>query len=368
MTADTIGGVWTYALELSAALAAFDVEVALATMGRPLNASQRAEAEALRNLQIFESSYKLEWMEDPWADVDAAGDWLRSLESRLEPDIVHLNGYAHGALPWKAPVLVVGHSCVASWWKAVKGGPLPESWITYRNAVRLGLAAADCVVAPSHAMLAALIEHYGLVPNGRVIPNARDPRAFAPVVKEPFILTAGRLWDAAKNISGLESVAMRLPWPVLVAGEEHHPNGRSSANIRTVVPLGYLSSGEMALRLGAASIYALPARYEPFGLSVLEAALSGCALILGDIDSLRENWDGAAVFVDPEDSEALVGAATKLIHQRRRREDLGAAALHRGRSFAPECMGKAYFSLYQQMANDTRPAHQHSSEVQPCDS
>ncbi len=33
----------------------------------------------------------------------------------------------------------------------------------------------------------------------------------------------------------------------------------------------------------------LPARYEPFGLSVLEAALSGCALVLGDIPSLRES-------------------------------------------------------------------------------
>ena len=35
----------------------------------------------------------------------------------------------------------------------------------------------------------------------------------------------------------------------------------------------------------------LPARYEPFGLSILEAALSGCALVLGDLPSLRELWD-----------------------------------------------------------------------------
>ena len=34
------------------------------------------------------------------------------LERRLRPDVVHLNGYTHGALPWRAPVLVVGHSCV----------------------------------------------------------------------------------------------------------------------------------------------------------------------------------------------------------------------------------------------------------------
>ena len=34
MTADTIGGVWSYALELAQGLARHGVEVALATMGR----------------------------------------------------------------------------------------------------------------------------------------------------------------------------------------------------------------------------------------------------------------------------------------------------------------------------------------------
>ena len=66
---------------------------------------------------------------------------------------------------------------------------------------------------------------------------------------------------------------------------------------------GRLTPPQMARVVSRApSIYALPARYEPFGLSVLEAALSGCALVLGDIPSLREIWDGAALFVDPDDA------------------------------------------------------------------
>jgi hypothetical protein len=35
MTADTVGGVWTYALELAAGLGEHGVEVAIATMGAP---------------------------------------------------------------------------------------------------------------------------------------------------------------------------------------------------------------------------------------------------------------------------------------------------------------------------------------------
>ena len=40
MTADPIGGVWTYVLELCRELGKTDVNVALATMGRRLSAGQ----------------------------------------------------------------------------------------------------------------------------------------------------------------------------------------------------------------------------------------------------------------------------------------------------------------------------------------
>ena len=53
MTADTVGGVWTYALELARALEPHGVEIALATMGRPLSASQWQEARAVGSLQVF---------------------------------------------------------------------------------------------------------------------------------------------------------------------------------------------------------------------------------------------------------------------------------------------------------------------------
>ncbi|MFN7117439.1 MAG: hypothetical protein ACK4TA_11615 [Saprospiraceae bacterium] len=39
MTADTLGGVWTYALELAQGLQSFDIQVHLATMGRHLSPS-----------------------------------------------------------------------------------------------------------------------------------------------------------------------------------------------------------------------------------------------------------------------------------------------------------------------------------------
>src|SRR4051812_23090076 len=131
MTADTVGGVWTYALELAHALEEHGIEIALATMGAPLNRGQRKQIKTLPHVEIFESSFKLEWMNDPWRDVARAGNWLLEIESRVQPDLIHLNNFAHGDLPWSAPKIMVGHSCVLSWWKAVHGCQVPAFWTRY---------------------------------------------------------------------------------------------------------------------------------------------------------------------------------------------------------------------------------------------
>ena len=344
MTADTLGGVWTYALELSQALGQQGIQVALATMGAPLNREQCEAVGEVPSLEVFESSFKLEWMQEPWKEIDLASAWLLELEEGLQPDVVHLNGYVHAALPWHAPTVVVGHSCVLSWWLAVRGEPAPGMWDTYRRRVSRGLRAADATVAPSKAMVAMLNQHYGPL-DVRVIPNGRDAKLFEPIAKEPMILALGRVWDEGKNIAALEHVAPDLTWPVYVAGEQQHPDGglREQEN---VCYLGVLPVPTLAEWLGRAAIYALPARYEPFGLSVLEAGMSGCALVLGDIPSLRENWEDAAVFVPPNDPEALECAIEDLIADNDRREALSVCARARALQFTPERMAASYVTVY----------------------
>jgi hypothetical protein len=107
MTADTVGGVWSHALELAAALGERGVHVSLATMGALPTPVQRAQAALLPGLELHESGWRLEWMEDPWDDVRRAGQWLLELERTLHPDVVHLNQFAFGDLPFAAPKLVV---------------------------------------------------------------------------------------------------------------------------------------------------------------------------------------------------------------------------------------------------------------------
>ncbi|MGX2041443.1 glycosyltransferase family 4 protein [Methylocaldum sp. MU1018] len=351
MTADTMGGVWRYALELARGLEPFGADILLATMGAPLSADQRREVAALANVRVAESRYKLVWMDDPWTDLDAAGKWLLKLADEFKPSLIHLNDYPHGNLPWPAPVLMVGHSCVFSWWQAVYGEPAPERLDRYRQVVGAGLRAADRLVAPTAAMLAELRRLYGPLPASRVISNGRA--ALPESNKKPLVLAAGRLWDPAKNIAALARIAARLSWPVYIAGEARHPDGGTSefADIRC---LGRLAPEQLANWFAHAAIYALPARYEPFGLSALEAASAGCALVLGDIPSLREVWQDAALFVAPNDAERLRSTLQKLIDEPDLRRDYAARARARAARFTPERMAAAYWNAYHELVADSR--------------
>ncbi|MCA1664635.1 MAG: glycosyltransferase family 4 protein [Myxococcales bacterium] len=346
MSADTVGGVWSYAIELARALARHGTEVVLAAFGGRASPEQARQAAAVDNLVLFDAPWKCEWMDDPWDDLAHVGDWLLELAARSAPDVVHLNHYAHGGLPWPAPLLMVGHSDVLSWFRAVRGHEAPPSWDRYRDVVGRGLRAAAHVVAPTEAMLRSLAGDFGPFARATVIPNGCDALGFrASDDKPPFIFAAGRMWDDGKNLAALDAAAPRLRWPVVVAGSTAHPDG-GKKELRHVRALGACERGEMAELYARAAIYALPARYEPFGLSILEAALAGCALVLGDIPSLRESWSAAAQFVPPDDPDALVAAVDRLIDDAALRRDYARAAHARARSLSSARMAAAYAAAY----------------------
>jgi glycogen synthase len=355
MTADAVGGVWTYALELSAALARHDVQVVLATMGPAPSAAQRDNARQLANVKLECSSYKLEWMEQPWDDVDRAGDWLQGLAERERVDVVHLNGYAHAALEWHRPVVCVAHSCVISWWQAVHGCAPPAQWDVYRARVATGLNRADCIVAPTQAFLEQIAAIYSPTVPTCVIHNGRSDgfcTRTEPRKRLPAIFACGRLWDEAKSIRVLDTAAQGLPWHTYVAGSVVAPDGRymRTTGLRC---LGPLAQPDILAWLKQTAIFVHPSRYEPFGLAVLEAGLAGCALVLSDLPTLRELWHGAALFVDAGDSAVLKRTLQSLIADPERVRYLSEAGRQRARQYRPEAMGAAYVELYRKLLDQS---------------
>jgi glycogen(starch) synthase len=353
MTVDAVGGVWTYAVELCRALAAHDVEVVLACMGPAPDASQLDSVHRMRNVRIESCGYALEWMADPWADIELASEWLLQLADSERIDVVHLNGYVLGSLPWSRPVIVVAHSCVYSWWQAVHGCEPPPDWQTYRERVAAGLRSADCVVAPTRAFLESVRALYAFTGRSAVIHNARTTaRGVCPpdAQRLPIVLAAGRIWDRAKGIDVLDAASRELSWHVYVAGSAvgtEQPRLQLSA----VRHLGNLRTDDLEAWLQRAAIFAHAARYEPFGLAPLEAALGGCALLLADLPTLRELWDGAAEFVPAGDATSLHRELEQLIGNPERLHRLAQAAWKRAQRYRPHVMCKQYLALYRELVS-----------------
>jgi glycosyltransferase involved in cell wall biosynthesis len=358
MTADAVGGVWTYALDLAAGLAQHGIEVVLAVLGPPPSPAQRDAAGRITTLELVEIGTQLEWMPSPWRDVDAAGERLLRLAADRRVDLVHLNGYAHAALPWQWPVVVVAHSCVVTWWRAVHGSDPPPEWDEYRRRVAAGLAAASVVAAPTHAFLRRLRAAYGPSWRAEVVPNGRDGAAHVEARRprrDPIVFACGRLWDEGKDLRLLDGVARQLRWPVHIAGDTAGPSGRGFEPLAARC-LGTLSAAAVAAQMGRASVFAHPSRYEPFGLAPLEAGHSGCALVLADLPELREIWDGAAAFVPPGDAAAWASALGALIDDPDRRRALAEAAVERAARYDVAAMVGAYAASYRGLHAAAREA------------
>lgn len=349
MTADAAGGVWTYALDLAGALSAQGVAVTLAVLGPAPDAGQRVVAGAVPGLDLRVTGLPLDWLAEGPGPVLAAGEALAALAREVRADLVHLNSPAHaagGGFP--APVLAVSHSCTATWWDAVRGGEMPESFRWRAELLRRGAMAADLLVVPSEAFAEATARRYALphrpvaVHNGRR-PMLRDtPPREAP---EVFALTAGRLWDAGKNMEALDRAAARLALPVLAAGGLDGPDGTRTV-LHHLRALGSLDEASLAGWLLPRPIYVSPALYEPFGLAVVEAAQAECPLVLSDIPTFRELWEGAAIFVPPRDDVAIARAIGALAENEAERARLGAAARTRAARYGVARMAEAMLALY----------------------
>jgi len=207
--------------------------------------------------------------------------------------------------------------------------------------VERGLAAAGLVVAPSRWMLDELHQHYRFATPSRAIHNARTPNPYPPS-SNPQIFSAGRLWDEGKNLGAVLAAAPHIHWPIKIAGD----GGAPAANVQH---LGWLGAEEIARVYAESAIYLFPALYEPFGLSVLEAALSGCALILGDIPSLREIWGDAALYVPARDAGAIARVTNEVIANDALRGDLARRAQQRAARYTPRAMADGYAAVYREL-------------------
>jgi glycosyltransferase involved in cell wall biosynthesis len=350
MTTGAIGGVWVFATTLARELCRRGARVTLVTLGPPPREHELWAFNGIEGLDFEITDIALEWMEPEGLDVPRAQFRLAALEQRIKPDLAHLNGFREACIKWNVPVIATVHSCVQSWSVAVRGSePAEERWRKYVSDVQCALAAADVWVAPTSAFRDTVQALYSPPSRGRVVWNGIETLA-PQSEKEPFILAAGRLWDEAKNLKLLTGIAGDLAWPLRIAGASRFPGTEVLGSPGTTAErIGELYRPQLLALMDKAAIFAACPFYEPFGVSILEAAANGCALVLSDIPTLRELWDGAAIFADPHDPGAYRDALQAVCEDREMRESLQQAARIRAERYSLTVVVDRYADLYQEL-------------------
>jgi glycosyltransferase involved in cell wall biosynthesis len=356
MTADTVGGVWTYAQELVTALVLRGVRVTLVSLGEMPGAEQTQWMDGLSNLDFRATAFALEWMHDVEHDMQASGHFLEGVIRDVRPDVLHFNQYYYGAIASPIPRVVVAHSDVVSWWLAVHGHKPPATkWLEwYQDMLIRGVQNANCVVAPSRWMLDSLIAIYGKPGYSAVIHNGRNPNGFNPhISKEICVLTVGRVWDSGKQVTLL--CRENPPVETVIAGSEQHPDAalRSGGLLERKAALpnvrfkGMQSEAQLRQLYGRAAIYAATSRYEPFGLAPVEAAFSRCAIVANDIPSFRELWGDDAAYFECNHAPSLLNEVQKLATDAKTRIEYGNRAYRRALlRYNSRRMADDYLALY----------------------
>ncbi len=357
VTTDAVGGVWRYSLTLAAEWSRAGIAVDLAVLGPAPALSQQMEAAAIPGLILHQTDLPLDWTAPDPAALEQAAAETADLAGGLGVDTVHLHapGLIGAGVVWPVPVTAVLHSCLLTWWQALRQGPPPADLAWRIEATAAGLRRAGHVVAPSHAFRDAVLAAYGSACPIAVIPNGRHPlpEPATPAGARPrVVLAAGRFWDAAKDVATLDASARRLQAPVHAAGSFQGPNGQT-ATTDALVRCGSLDETGLAAAFAGSRVFVSTARYEPFGLAVLEAAQAGLALVLADIPSFRELWGDAALFVPPGDGAGFAAALSQALDDP---TPLADAARRRALRYSAAAMADATLALHRPAASTRRIA------------
>lgn len=362
MTSDTMtSGLWTYTREVVSGLISRGFRVTLVSFGEIPLASQIAWMEQLGRLEYHPTAFRLDWMHEGQQDFPDACAYLCSLVAEVKPDLFHSNHPCYGALPVSIPQVVVAHGDLLTWWKSVHGhGPKQAPWLRwYQRMIATGLLGSSAVVAASEWMLDTVSASYSVLINGSVINHGRNPVQFNPfVTKEDSALAIGRLGDPADQVNLLTE--RWHPVPVYVASAKEPAPSSEETGFRTdirfrdgnegIVLTGPQSEAQLRLLYSRAAMYVCTSRYDPSGMTALEAALSRCALILNDVPAMREIWGPAAVYFRANDADSLSEAIRIMSSDAQLRRNFANRAFNRAREcYNASRMTDRYIQLYRRL-------------------
>jgi UDP-glucuronate decarboxylase len=174
MTVDAVGGVWRYAMDLGSSLREAGVDVIFYGFGPPPDEEKRIEARRIGDL--LWSDAPLDWTAAEEGDLDVIPSLLRRAVEKRCVDLVHLNLPSQAyRLDLPVPVIAVAHSCVVTWFRAVRHSSPPPSLRWHEKRTREGMRRVNAVVTPSRSHADMIAAAYGPLDRLHVVYNSVHP-------------------------------------------------------------------------------------------------------------------------------------------------------------------------------------------------
>lgn len=392
------GGLNVYVRELARQLDACGVDVDIFTRRADFDTPDVVElSERVRVISIEAGPAAVMPKDDLFCLLPefASETALYSLRAGVRYDAVHshywLSGWAAHLLKryWNAPTVHTFHT-LARLKNVVAGHAGQESAVRVQIENRL-LDVVDHVIAPNPDERAEMVWRMG-ADNARicVIPPGIDLDLFHPhnavaardrlgLPDNPLVLFVGRV-DPMKGIEtlldGFHDLRSREwgdepPKLVFVGGTVEQRNGQSVPGddlapvVRRAGELGILDDiifrGSEPQELlpdyyAAATVCAVPSRYESFGLVAVEAMACGLPVVASRAGGLRFTVEEevSGLLVPVGDTAALANALDRVIRDRDLRASLQVGARQAAIRFSWQTIGPAMLTLYERLAEGER--------------
>ncbi|MFH2076777.1 MAG: glycosyltransferase family 1 protein, partial [Pseudomonadota bacterium] len=228
-----------------------------------------------------------------------------------------------------------------------------------------GLARADAVIAVSSRTRDDLVELLK-IPEAkiRVISEGVDPLflAFSEDEKSaalrrqynlvgPYLIFLVGTPEPRKNLKRTVDAAMKAApdIPLVLIGPPEPLRKLLGQPTGKLLFPGIVPDDHLLALLSGALISLYPSLYEGFGLPVLESMACGAPVITSDRGSLPEVAGGCALIVDPEDTDAIADAISRLLHDGNLRKDLIREGKARAAEFTWQKAALETYKLYKEL-------------------
>ena len=137
-------------------------------------------------------------------------------------------------------------------------------------------------------------------------------------------------------------------------GHFHHQAMRYAAEHHLASRITHIErahANDMAALYQGATVFAMPTRYDTFGMAMVEAQACGTPVVAADIPVLREVAADGALFVGTDDPDAMADAFETLIQNDAERDRLIALGRRNADRFDTKTFAESMMDLYHRLLN-----------------